>query len=381
VARPTLPLDTWGKIRRSMVAGKPTAVALYRDSDGKTRQMQRSGATLAAAENALRAALRDRLAPTTEYLTRESTMSELGAQWLAEIRKSKRAAATKERYAATVRAHVDSAIGSVRIREATVPRMQRLVELVGVKSPSQARMLGVVLTGMFSLAVRYGAAESNVGKSLLVPSADTQVVRAPTIDDVRALRAALRAFDARPMGREDAMRDLADIGDMLVGSGARIGEVLALRWSDVDLTLGKVTITATVSRVRGVGIMRQEIPKSDSSNRTLSLPQFAVDMLVRRRVDSYCPWVFGSATGTLRWPENVRAQWTLAVKKTPVEWMTTKACRKAVANLLEGEVDMEAAKDQLGHKDVSVTSKHYVEKHLARPDRSSLLDVFAQNTE
>ncbi|WP_167550866.1 tyrosine-type recombinase/integrase [Cryobacterium arcticum] len=360
----------------------PTSVAYFRDADGVTRKAQRSGATPSAADNALREALRDRLAPSTEYLTRDSLMSQLGAQWLAEIQKSKRAAATKERYAATVRAHVDKSIGSVRIREASVPRMQRLVDLVAVKSPAQSRMLGVVLTGMFGLAVRMGAAEANVGKSLLLPSVETHVVRAPAVEDVRALRVALRAFDNRGGGRSDAMHDLADIGDMLVGSGARIGEVLALRWAhDVDLANGTVRITGTVTRVRGVGIVRQEIPKSDSSNRTLSLPQFAVDMLVRRRVESHCPWVFGSATGTLRWPENVRAQWAVAVKGTAVEWMTTKACRKAVANLLEAEVDMEAAKDQLGHKDVAVTSKHYVELHMARPDRASVLDVFAENSE
>lgn len=39
-------------------------------------------------------------------------------------------------------------------------------------------------------------------------------MRIPTVDEIRALRLALRAFDERPVKREDAMRDLAEVGDL-----------------------------------------------------------------------------------------------------------------------------------------------------------------------
>ncbi|WP_344753148.1 tyrosine-type recombinase/integrase [Leifsonella bigeumensis] len=326
-------------------------------------------------------ALRDRLAPTAEYLTRESTLQQLADQWLADVWKSKRAVATKERYSSTVRAHVNKAVGEVRVREATVPRMQRLVDRVAESSgEGQARMLGVVLKGMFSLAVRYGAADSNIGSDLLLPTVDRGTVRAPSIDDVKLLRSLLTAYDSKTPARGNAIRDLADIGDLLIGTGGRIGEILALRWDDVDLA-GRVTITGTVTRERGRGIYRQDIPKSDSSNRTLTLPTFVVDMLATRRVNAYNEWVFPSATGTLRWPENVRQQWATAVADSPVEWMTTKACRKAVATVIDAELGLEAAKDQLGQSDIGVTRRHYVARNLARPDRSELLNVFAENSE
>jgi integrase len=381
--RPALPLDTWGNIRRTVVAGKPTAVAYYRDSDGVTRPMQRQGATGAAAERNLVAALRDRLTPTAEFLTRESTLDQLAAQWVAELRKSKRAQATRERYEATVRAHINKSIGSVRIREAGVPRLQRFIDRVAETSgPSQAVMLGVVLKGMFGLAVRYGLADHNSGKDLLLPSIETKVVRAPTVEDIWALREALTAYDARPTKRSDAMHDLADIGDLLIATGGRVSEVLALDWdSDVDLAAGTVTIDSTLTRVRGEGIVRQEFPKSETSNRTLFLPEFAIETLVRRRMAAFSHWVFPSATGTLRWPENVRHQWSAAIEGTSVEWMTTKDCRKAVGNLLSVELNSEAAKEQLGHSNIAVTDKHYVEKILTRPDRAALLNRFAKNQE
>jgi integrase len=382
VARPPLPLETWGTIRRTVVGGKPTAVAYYRDSDGVTRPMQRQGTTGAAAERNLLAALRDRLTPTTEYLTRESTLDQLAQEWVAEVRKSKRAGATKERYEATVRAHINTAVGSVRIREATVPRMQRLIDRVAETSgPGQARMLGVVIRGMWGRAVRLGAADSNIGKDLLLPPEDAGVVRAPTVAEVRTMWAALERYDNRPTKRGEAMHDLADIGRMLVATGGRIGEILALRWDEVDLVAGTVTIQSTVTRTRGEGISRQEFPKSEKSNRTLYLPPFAVNLLTRRRIEAFCGWVFPSAKGTLRWPENARYQWEQALKGTEVSWMTTKDCRKAVGNFLAKKFDSDAAAEQLGHKNRDVTDKHYVEANLMRADRAAQLNEFDENPE
>lgn len=382
MARPPLPLETHGEIRKTIVNGKPTAIAYYRDSDGVTRKAQRTGRTKEIAANLLRETLRDRLAPSTEYLTRESTLAELAEQWMVDVRSSKRAASTVERYESTVRAHVNKAVGSVRIREATVPRMQRLINRVTEASgPAQARMLTVVLTGMFGLAVRHGAAEANTGSSLLAPAAERPEVRAPSVDEIHALRAALADYDKKPSYRGDSLRDLADIGDMLIGTGARIGEVLALRWQDIDHEARRVTITGTVTRVRGEGIHRQSIPKSVTSNRSLIYPQFVADMLLARRIQAYSDWVFPSANGTLRWPENVRQQWGVALQRTDIEWITTKACRKAVATLLRDRDGLNAAKDQLGNADSAVTQRHYVERQLERPDRSDVLDVFAQNSE
>lgn len=223
--RPPLVLETWGKIRRTTVGGKPTAVAYFRDSDGVTRKMQRQGSTPAAAERALVAALRDRVTPTVEAITRESTLDELASEWLNEIEKQGKAVATLARYRSTVRAHINAHVGGVRIREATAPRLQRLVDRVAEKSgPSQARMLGVVLVGMMSLAVRYGAVPSSTAAELRLPERQRVAVRAPKVNEVHALRRALRVYDAAPAHRDGSVRDLADFGDVLLGTGCRPGK-------------------------------------------------------------------------------------------------------------------------------------------------------------
>lgn len=370
MGRPPLVLETWGKVRRTTVNGVPTAVANYRDSDGVTRKMQRQGPTGAAAERNLLEALRDRVAPTGENITRESTLTELATAWLDEVKKQNRAAQTVQRYTSTVHAHINRSVGSVRIREASAPRLQRLVDRVAEKSgPGAALSLGVVLGGMMGLAVRYGAAEFSTAAELRLPAPPRAAVRAPTVEDVRVLRGLMRDWDAREPYRGAPKHDMADLVDMLLGTGCRPGEALALRWDDVRD--GWVTFAATVVVVNGSRPARQEFPKSESSRRRLALPRFVIDGLAGR--DAYCEWVFPSSTGTLRRPDVVGDHWRKAVEGSTVGWMRPRDCRKAVATVL-GTGD---AQLQLGHADPAVTSKHYVERPLERPDMAARLDVFA----
>jgi len=58
------------------------------------------------------------------------------------------------------------------------------------------------------------------------------------------------------------MADMADIIDLMLGTGARIGEVLALRWSDVDLDSRRVKISATIKTETGVGTYRKPLAEA-----------------------------------------------------------------------------------------------------------------------
>ncbi|NQX28907.1 site-specific integrase [Microbacteriaceae bacterium VKM Ac-2854] len=347
-----------------------------------TRKAQRVGRTFAAAENALREALRDRLAPSAEYLTRDSTLADLAQRWLDDIESSKRAPATLQRYRGTVSKHVNSSIGSLRIREVTTARLDRFVDRVAKSSgTAQAKMLCVVLSGMMQFAQRHDAIASNPAEAVRVESPERADVRAPTLDEVKVLRQALRDYDAVTQRRSDNVRELADFGDLLLATGCRPGEALALQWADVDLDQGRVTVRATLTRTDD-GLIRKPKTKTRSGLRVLSLPAFALEMLKRRHAVAYCEWVFPSAHGTARWPANVITQWAAAVKGTSVEWTTPGSCRKAVATLLTAEFGLDAAKEQLGHSNVGVTSRSYVDRPTRRPDRGAELDTFGeQNSE
>lgn len=373
--RPPLPLGTWGKVQRFTHYGTPGAMAYVRDSDGKRRRVIRTGRTYAEAERLLSVALRDRVAPTSEDITRDTLLEDLAEQWLDEVRRDERAVATIGRYASTIRSHVVP-VGNLRLSEATVPRLQRLVDGVADRAgPAAARMLRVVLKGMFGLAARHGALDANPVAHVKGPKRKRQPVRAPSLEQIHELRALLEAYDRRASAHPTAIRDLADIGDVLIGTGARIGEVLALTWDDIDLKRGRVTIASTVARVEGGGLILQGYPKTESSIRRLAVPPFVRDLLYRRSASAFCNLVFPSATGTPRWPENVRAQWATAVKGTALEGFTTRSCRKAVATHLKSHANIEAAAGQLGHSSPRVTELFYVPLAIDRPDHSEPLNA------
>ena len=77
---------------------------------------------------------------------------------------------------------------------------------------------------------------------------------------------------------------LGQIVEVMLGTSARIGEVLAIRRRDLDLTSTPATlrICGTVISERGVGTYRQEHPKTDRSNRVIALPSFTAAALRRR---------------------------------------------------------------------------------------------------
>ncbi len=78
---------------------------------------------------------------------------------------------------------------------------------------------------------------------------------------------------------------MADIIDLMLATGARIGEVLALRWSDIEIDAARpiLTINGTIKTEPGRGTYRKATPKSAAGVRTVVLPDFAVEALCRRR--------------------------------------------------------------------------------------------------
>jgi integrase len=160
----------------------------------------------------------------------------------------------------------------------------------------------------------------------------------------------------------------------MLATGARIGEVLALRWSDVDLAASPptVTISGTVVRVPGEGMIIQDHPKSASGRRRLIIPGFLVDVLLRRQVEQVEPAesdvVFPSGVGTLRDPSNFRDQWRQARDRLGLNWVTPHSFRKSVATVMsDKDGNSRGAADQLGHAGTAITEKRYVARTHAGP--------------
>jgi integrase len=285
-------------------------------------------------------------------------------------------------YEISIRVSIVPALGNLRIREAGAGRLDKFLREVGKDRPAAAKGAKVVLGQMFALAVRRGALTTN-------PVRDTARLRNPRRRKVRALdgeqldgvRSAIRKWQEPTPGKSGPRPtgDLGDIVDLMLATGARIGEVLAVRWEDMDLATERptLTISGTIVYLKGKGFFRQEWTKSDAGYRTVVLPRFAVGMLLARKIttdDNPHDAVFASRRGTWLSPQNVRRQWRQARADTGLEWVTPHTFRKTVATLIDKEANTKNAAAQLGHATEQVTKKHYIAKPAVAPDSSAILE-------
>ncbi len=104
----------------------------------------------------------------------------------------------------------------------------------------------------------------------------------------------MRSLSPEQVQQYLAAFDRTDLGAAIataIGSGCRRGELLALRWSDVDLDQGTLRVARSLERVtirtakRARYELRFKEPKTKRSRRTIALPPFAIERLRRHRLE------------------------------------------------------------------------------------------------
>lgn len=172
--------------------------------------------------------------------------------------------------------------------------------------------------------------------------------------------------------------DIADPIMLLIATGVRQSELLAIRWEDVDDKHGTVAITGKVVRVKGEGLVRVETTKTAAGLRTIPLPRFALDMLTKRTAQPQLGTlgvVFPSTAGTLRDPNNFGKQWRKVRDDLRVAETTTHSFRKSVATLIDEEgLSARVGADHLGHRHVSMTQDRHMTRGRQHTAVADLLD-------
>ncbi len=139
-----------------------------------------------------------------------------------------------------------------------------------------------------------------------------------------------------------------------------------------------LAVTGKVIRVPGEGLLRLDEIKSAAGRRTIPLPKFAVDMLLKRRHLPYLGEqgvIFPSTAGTLRDPNNFGKEWRTARKELGVAEVTTHSFRKTVSTLIDDEgLSARIGADHLGHSHVSMTQDRYMTRGRIHTQVADLLD-------
>ncbi|MGX5357677.1 tyrosine-type recombinase/integrase [Kocuria sp. KH4] len=383
--RPRLQVGTLGEISYTPLAHrKVRARARYRDTAGRTRYLEATGTSQSAARQALQERLDAKMsAATGEGLTPDSTVQDLATAWLQEVHDSERRPQTVEAYRQNINAMIVPGLGELVLWECTTGRLDRWLKATAKVNQSAAKRARVVLGMMFALAARHDAVGQNPVADTRLPATKTTAPQALTPEQVARLRTGVWQYVTDPQQNgQKRSRDLPDVVDVLLGTGARISEALALRWEDVDLAASpvRVTISGTVVPLQG-GVVRQPAPKTSSGYRSVAVPAFTAEVLLRRSVDSWSDLVFPSDVGTLRWPNNFHRMWRDARSSEYLrgfEWVTMRVLRKTVATTITRAMDDEHAAAVLGHASTAVTHRHYIERAAVAPDVSGVLQSLGQ---
>ncbi|MEG8182294.1 site-specific integrase [Nocardia terpenica] len=251
---------------------------------------------------------------------------------------------------------------------------------VGVPTAQLAR---VCLIGMFDLANRYGAARfGNLVKLTATITVKRQPVVALSPSQVKIVRRLLRADTYCQRS------GIADMVDLMLGTGARIGEVVVLRWKhfDLDADIPTLLIEATAAWGDGKSVYAQPYPKGGpQARRRLKLPRWLAEVMSTRR--DRMPrepedLVFPSRNGTIRHPNTARqsindARDRVGLIELP---MNPHTYRKTVGTKI-GHQDIEKAAAQLGHSTSEVTKRHYVAPAVEGPDAREYLEDFADTVD
>lgn len=392
MGRPRTPIGTFGDITYVKVAGgRVRARTRFRDDDGHVRRVSATGASNKDAERNLKKVLAQRASHVaTGEITGDSSFAKLVEVWLEDLDlENKIAPSTRALYERNMRQLVMPAFGSYILREITVRKVDQFIKtLATTKSYSTAKQARTVLSLAFGLAVRYDAIAKN-------PVRDTTRLRKPpsqamalTATQVDAIRVAVRGWRRGP-GVPGPPPDgqLEQIIEAMLGTSARIGEVLAIRKRDVDVTGSPATVRlcGTIVSPAGKPTHRQPHPKTAKSSRTVSVPSFTAEVLRERLVtiasEDRDHLIFYTRNGTPLTTNNVRRRLRSVMAEAGIEGVTPHSFRRTVATMLDRAGGADLAAEMLGHTSSEITKAHYIEPdEKVNPVTAEILEALAPRT-
>ena len=212
--------------QRGFAGAPPPAHTRIRDKDGVKREVTATGTTAAAAERALREKLADRATPTRQAITADTTIATLAALWLTFLRDEGQIEATTiNEYERVLDKVVIPELGGLRLREVTTSRLELFLVRLRATSVSRQRKTKVVMGAMLGMAVRHDALAVNPVQQTSRIHRERSETRSLTREDLTTVREALRAWTAKQRPGPTASIDMADIIDLMLATGARIGEI------------------------------------------------------------------------------------------------------------------------------------------------------------
>lgn len=180
---------------------------------------------------------------------------------------------TYQRYQEIVMRHILPTLGKVKLQKVTPQQIQLLYtqKLVEGYAPQTVKHIHRVLHKAFGDALKWQFVGRNVCDAVIAPRVPQKEMLALSGEQAHQF---LEAARGDPL---EALYVLA------LTTGMRQGELLALKWEDIDLTTATLQVKRTIARLVGKGFTVSE-PKTAKSRRRIYLTRIATDALKQHRI-------------------------------------------------------------------------------------------------
>ncbi len=289
------------------------------------------------------------------------TVGALVERWLEDSVRGAVRQSTYDRNEALCRVHLKPALGKKKLKTLNPSDVQRFyrAKLDSGLSSGTVHKLHVVLHKVLKQAVRWGLVTRNVADDVDPPKVHKEEVRLLTRDEAR------RFLDTVRGDRFEALYVVA------VQCGLRQGELLALRWEDVDLEARTLQMRRTLARE---GSKLSVGPtKTSKGRRKVKLTRDATEALLSHLARQLVEidkagekWqenglVFCTGKGTLINPTNLRRRsFAPLLERAGLPAMTFHQLRHTAATiLLLKNVNPKVVSEMLGHATIAITLDTY----------------------
>lgn len=254
-----------------------------------------------------------------------------------------------------------STLGSLRLQELSPTATQHCVSLLAEAglSPRTIEYTHRILRSALQDAVRQGLLIRNPGDHVTLPR---KIKRAPSILTMQQVHLFLEKTSDDP---------LQPLWRLLLTSGLRPGEALALKWTDINTDEKWASINRTLVDDGNGHLNLVEQPKADSSRRiglpestTNSLKEYkkrqAAEILLAGKHYERLGLIFANSVGHPLDLSMVRRRWKTALKAADLPKVRLYDCRHShLTSLLQNGADIAWVAARAGHKNIKMTRDHY----------------------
>ena len=291
------------------------------------------------------------------------TVAEWLRTWFALYAKPNIRPTTARSYQGSIELHIIPRIGCIKLNKLTGRDIQKLYKDLmengrlrkaqkskqpGLSSTT-VRGIHMMLHNALDRAVKERLILRNPTEDCIIPKVQKQEMKILHPEDMKAYLEAAEKRGVLPMFYLELV------------SGIRKGELVALRWEDLDVE--HRTISVSKQALGGLG---KELvvnrPKTENSIRAISIPQDAVDLLVREHEKHpENPYLFPSPlTGGMYHPDSVVNLHKKILKDAGLEHIRFHDLRHTFATMaLQNGVDVKTVSNMLGHYDAGFTLRTY----------------------